>query len=70
MTRGLLWVDQAEALLSEAAALFRQYEAHHQAEADRHAASGREPGRTERQAKADRNAEIAARIEAFIGRAG
>lgn len=48
--------DQSVSLLSEAAALFREYEAHHRAKGDG----------AETTARAERNAEIASRIEAHL----
>lgn len=64
--------DRMAILLGEAAERFREYEAHHREEVRRMEAGNgdvqpdRSAERADREAKAERNAEIAARIEAML----
>lgn len=66
--KGMAWmIRNSVALLAEAAALFRSYEAHHRVKATGLEGTIASPGDiADTIAKAERNAEMASRIEAFM----
>jgi hypothetical protein len=59
-------LDDAGALMREAAELLRGYEAHHGRRAETYAAAGLKPKQSESLAKAERNALMASRLEAWL----